>query len=149
MSFDTGLMNMANYLGNVILPISAGLLICLGLYSYAHQQGLTRYIQGALACLMISGFVRMAEHLASQGSGAGQYEAALLGLVNWVANVVMPLYAAWALVKFTLAWSGIMERTNIGMNYSRYLVVAIGCLSVSGIVRLLEWFVTQGSGGLH
>ncbi len=38
-TFSTGLVNMANYLGNIILPISAGLVVAIGLYAYSASRG--------------------------------------------------------------------------------------------------------------
>ena len=151
-SFDTALTAMASYLGNVILPICAGLALCIGLYQLAHRaRAGERYLTAAVACLMASGFVRLAEYFSTQNSGQDQFFYALLGLTNWVANVVMPVYAAVNLIRAILSMSngGMFEFTSMGGNTGRHVIVAVGCLAVSGGLRLLEFFVTSGAGGIH
>lgn len=151
-TFDTGLVNMASYIGNVILPVFAGLVLCLGIYQLAHRaRSGERYITAALVCLCASGFVRLVEHFSGAGSGADQYFDALLALTNWVANVIMPVYAGVNLVRAVLSLSngGMFEFTSMGGNVGRHVLVAVACLSVSGGLRLIEWFVTSGQGGIH
>ena len=48
-TFSTGLASMATYLGDTILPISAGLGIAFGLYEYSQRGNGEKYITGALA----------------------------------------------------------------------------------------------------
>jgi hypothetical protein len=150
--FDTGLTNMASYLGNVILPIFAGLVLCLGIYNLAHKaRSGERYLTATMACLLASGFVRLAEHFGVQASGQDQFYNALLSLTNWVGNVIMPVYAGVNLIRAILSCSngGMFEFTSMGGNVGRHLLVAIACLSVSAGIRLLEFFVTSGAGGIH
>lgn len=151
-SFDVALAHLVSYLGNVILPILAGLVLCIGVYQLAHKaRAGERYVTAALACLLASGFCRLAEHFGAAGSGPDQFYTALLSLTNWVANVIMPVYAAINLLRaiLSLPSGGFMEFTSVQGNTGRHLLVAIACLSVSGGLRLLEWFVTSGAGGLH
>lgn len=151
-SFDTGLTAMASYLGNVILPICAGLVLCIGIYQLAHRaRAGERYLSASVVCLLASGFVRLAEYFSTQNSGQDQFFYALLSLTNWVGNVVMPLYAAVNLLRAILAVSngGMFELTSVGGNAARHVIVAVGCLAVSGGLRLLEFFVTSGAGGIH
>jgi hypothetical protein len=35
-----------------------------------------------------------------------------------------------------------------GRGVGRYVVTAIGCLAVSGVTRLLEFWIAQGGGGI-
>jgi hypothetical protein len=148
-TFSNGLMLMANYFGNVILPIIAGLIICLGIYAFSQQKSGTHYIQAALACLLASGFLREAEFFFGTTTDSTMFYTGLLGLVNWVGNVIMPLYAVWCFARAVMAYSGIFDRH--GQTSAKMLMVSgIGCLAVSGILRMLEYFVVQGAakGGL-
>ena len=149
-NLDDGLVQMANYLGNVILPIAAGLVLCIGVFQLAHKaRSGEHFLTAAMVCLMASGFVRLAEYFSTQGSGQDQFYAAFLSLTNWVANVVLPLYAGLNLVRGILSVTGSFEFTSMGGNTARHFLVAVSCLSISGGLRLLEWFVTTGAGGLH
>jgi hypothetical protein len=149
-NFDDGLVQMASYLGNVILPVCAGIVLCIGVYHLAHQaRSGERYLTAAMLCLLASGFMRLAEHFATQGSGQDQFYTALLSLTNWLANVVMPVYAGVNLVRGILSHTGSFELTSMGGNTARHFIVAVACLSISGGLRLLEWFVSTGAGGLH
>lgn len=151
-TFDTGLTSMASYLGNVILPVVAGLCLCVGVYQLAHKsKGGEHYVTCALACLMAAGFVRLAEHFAGTSyQDPDQYYNALISLTNWLANVVLPIYAAVNLLRGILSMSngGMFELTSVGGNVGRHFMVAIACISLSGGLRLLEWFVSQGAGGI-
>ncbi len=149
-TFDSALMNMASYIGNYILPISAGLVLCIGLYRYAHSPRIgERYVTAGLACLLVSALVRLAEHFSTQNSGQDQFFYALLSLTNWTANVIIPLYAAVALFRAILAYAGFPQSVNHGGNVGRNILVCFGCLGVSMTLRLLEFFITSGAGGLH
>ena len=141
---------MASYLGNVILPVSAGLVLCIGVFQLAHKaRSGEHYLTAAMVCLMASGFVRLAEYFSMQGSGQDQFFTAFLSLTNWVANVVLPVYAGLNLVRGILSITGSFELTSMGGNTARHFLVAVCCLSISGGLRVLEWFVTTGAGGLH
>jgi hypothetical protein len=149
--FDVALTSMASYLGNVILPTCAGLTLCIGIYNLAHKaRSGERYLTAAMVCLMVSGFVRLAEHFSVQQGGADQFYMALLSLTNWVGNVIMPLYAAINIVRAGLSIShGSFELTTVGGNTARHVIVAIACVGVSMGLRLIEWFVTTGARGIH
>ncbi len=144
--FSNGLLQMANYLGNIILPIMAGLVLCYGVYAYSQKKDGGHYITGALACLLISGFLRTAESFFGNNgqTGSGTYAAGLLYLVNWVSNVIMPLYAVYCFSRGVLSYGGILDRTTIGEGWLRYVISGFACLGISGIVRMLEYFVVQG-----
>ena len=64
-------------------------------------------------------------------------------------NVILPLYSVFCFTRGALALGGFMERFNIGDDWTRYFLSGGGCLAVSGIVRLTEYFVVQSAGGLH
>jgi TRAP-type C4-dicarboxylate transport system permease small subunit len=142
---------MASYFGNIILPTCAGLALCMGIYQLAHKaKSGERSMTAAVACLSASGFVRLVESFSTQQTGQDQFWYALLGLTNWVANVIMPLYCAINLIRAVLSVSKQgFELTTVGGNTQRHVIVAVACLGVSMALRLCEWFVTTGQGGIH
>lgn len=75
------------------------------------------------------------------GQTGAQPEGAFLNLVNWVGNVIAPVAAGLSLVGGLAAYIG-------GRGAARYVLVALGCLGVSGITRLLEYWITNGGGGV-
>jgi hypothetical protein len=80
-------------------------------------------------------------NVAVQGQTGAQPEGAFLNLVNWVGNVIAPVGAGLALV------GGLVSYVT-GRGVGRYVVTALGCLAVSGVTRLLEFWITQGGGGI-
>ena len=72
---------------------------------------------------------------------AAQPEGAFLTLVNWIGNVIAPVGAA-------LAIAGGLVSYIAGRGVMRYVVTALGCLAVSGVTRLLEFWIQQGGGGV-
>ncbi len=147
-SFDHGLLNMTNWVGNGVMPLLAGLMIALGIYKFSRGGDFERYIWGAMGALSVSGLLRLAEVFARQGSGSGQTFAALLALTDWVCNVILPVYAGIEVVRAVLGVSGVGIRLNIGDDWLRHAVAAFAALSCSGLLRLLEHFVATGTGGV-
>lgn len=141
-SFDAGILNLTNWVGNQILVVLAGLFLAAGIYQYSKGHEADRYFYGGLASLLCSGFVRLAEAMAAQASGANQYWTAILMLTNYVGNVMLPIYAGIEVVKLVLGFGGVFERLNIGDDWLRHLFAAMMSLMVSGILRVFEHFVT-------
>ena len=81
------------------------------------------------------------EGVAVQGQTGAQPEGAFLNFVNWVGNVIAPVGAGVAVV------SGIIHYAS-GRGYMRWLGTAVGLLAVSGMTRLLEFWIAQGAGGV-
>ena len=79
--------------------------------------------------------------IAVQGETAAQPEGFFLNLVNWIANVIAPVGAGAAVVGAIVAWL-------TGRGFGRWIFAAAALLGVSGIVRLLEFWVTSGTGGV-
>ncbi|MDI3255161.1 hypothetical protein [Pseudacidobacterium ailaaui] len=148
-SFSLGLASMSSYIGNVLLPIVAGLIICMGVFAYSKRMNGERYIYAALACLLVSGFIRAAEQFVGSPDGSGSYEQGLLNLTNWLSNVIMPFYAVFCFARGVLSYSGVLDRTTVGEGWLRYVISGFACLTVSGILRLLENLVASGAGGIH
>lgn len=80
-------------------------------------------------------------NVAVQGQTGAQPEGAFLNLVNWIGNVIAPVGAALAIAGGLVAYIA-------GRGAMRYVVTALGCLAVSGVTRLLEFWITQGGGGV-
>jgi hypothetical protein len=79
---------------------------------------------------------------AVQGQTAAQPEGTVLNLVNWVGNVIAPVGAALAVVMAVLAYSQ-------GRGVMRWSVTAAGLLVVSGLTRLIEFWIQNGTGGVQ
>lgn len=80
-------------------------------------------------------------NVAVQGQTGAQPEGAFLNLVNWIGNVIAPVGAALAIA------AGLVSYIS-GRGVMRYVVTALGCLAVSGVTRLLEFWIAQGGGGV-
>jgi hypothetical protein len=79
---------------------------------------------------------------AVQGQTAAQPEGAFLNLVNWVGNVIAPVGAALCVVM------AIINYTH-GRGVARWAIAGIGLLMVSGLTRLLEFWIQQGQAGVQ
>lgn len=80
-------------------------------------------------------------NVAVQGQTGAQPEGAFLNLVNWIGNVIAPVGAGIAIA------AGLVSYIS-GRGVMRYVVTALGCLAVSGVTRLLEFWIAQGGGGV-
>jgi hypothetical protein len=78
---------------------------------------------------------------AVQGQTAAQPEGTVLNLVNWVGNVIAPVGAALAVVMAVVAYSQ-------GRGAMRWAVTAAGLLVVSGLTRLIEFWIQNGTAGV-
>src|SRR6266496_4816493 len=61
MSFDNGILHLANWAGNVIMPTIAALFIIAAILQFSKGQEFSHSMYGALACLMVSGLTRAFE----------------------------------------------------------------------------------------
>src|SRR5438270_6908893 len=83
-----------------------------------------------------------ATNKAVQGQTAAQPEGAFLNLVNWVGNVIAPVGAALCVVM------AIISYTN-GRGVARWAVAGGGLLMISGLTRLIEFWIQQGQAGVQ
>lgn len=103
----------------------------------------------ALLCLFVCQGWLLAQTLgaapqfnrAVQGQTGAQPEGAFMNIINWVGNVIAPVGAAGAVV------GGIVQYA-MGRAALRWFATAGGLLAVSGIVRMIEFFITNGAGGV-
>jgi len=84
-----------------------------------------------------------ATNVAVQGQTGAQPEGAFLNFVNWVGNVIAPVGAGAAVL------GAIISYASGRSGHWRYVGVAGGLLAVSGLTRLLEFWITNGTGGVH
>lgn len=79
---------------------------------------------------------------AVHGQTAAQPEGAFLNLVNWVGNVIAPVGAALCVVM------AIISYTN-GRGVARWAIAGGGLLMISGLTRLIEFWIQQGQAGIQ
>ena len=102
-------------------------------------------------CLMVSGLLRMFEKFTGQvgWNNPDLYWNSLLNLVDWFANVILPVYAGMHVAVGALKFGGLFEhQVHHQFNHTRHFLGAILCLMVSGLLRLGEFFVTKGTAGV-
>ena len=68
MNFLTGITNLTNWMGNVIMPTLAALFFALGVLRFAHGQAHTYTPWAGFMCLMVSGILRGIETFATQAA---------------------------------------------------------------------------------
>ena len=102
------------------------------------------------ACLQLFPLMSYAQNLgqqpatgqAVQGETAAQPEGTVLNLVNWVGNVIAPVGGALAVVMAIVAYSQ-------GRGVMRWSITAVGLLVVSGLTRLIEFWIANGTAGVQ
>ena len=149
MTFYHGILNLTGWAGNVILPTLAALFIAIGIIQFSRGTAYSHAVYGGFMCLMASGLLRAFETFASQRSwnDADLFSVALVSLVDWLCNVLLPLYAGLQVVAGGMQLAGVTNRFQ-PISWMRHFAAAGLCLLVSGLLRLGEYFVTQGTGGV-
>ncbi|HZQ21189.1 MAG TPA: hypothetical protein VFA89_00020 [Terriglobales bacterium] len=82
-----------------------------------------------------------ASNVAVQGQTGAQPEGAFLNFINWVGNVIAPVGAGGAVLGAVVSWL-------TGRGFGRWLFAAAALLAVSGVTRLIEFWITNGTGGV-
>ena len=82
-----------------------------------------------------------ASNVAVQGQTGAQPEGAFLNFINWVGNVIAPVGAGGAVLGAVVSWL-------TGRGFGRWLFGAAALLAISGVTRLIEFWVTNGTGGV-
>ncbi len=75
------------------------------------------------------------------GQTAAQPEGAFKNFVNWIGNVVAPIAAGGAIFGAVVAFMS-------GRTFGRWLLAAAMLLAISGLTRLIEFWILQGVGGV-
>jgi hypothetical protein len=78
---------------------------------------------------------------AVQGQTGAQPEGAFFNFINWIGNVVAPVGAGGAVFGAIVAYLS-------GRQVGRWLLASAALLAVSGLTRLLEFWILQGTGGV-
>lgn len=78
---------------------------------------------------------------AVQGQTGAQPEGAFFNFINWIGNVIAPVGAGGAVFGAIVAYLS-------GRGFARWIFAALGLLAVSGITRLLEFWILQGGAGV-
>ncbi|MHB8656192.1 MAG: hypothetical protein ACYDA9_20235 [Terriglobia bacterium] len=149
MSFYNGILNLTGWTGNVILPTLAGLFLAIAILQFSRGAAYSQAMYGGFLCLMSSGLLRAFETFASQRTwnDPDLFWVALISLVDWICNVLLPLYAALQVAAGGMQLAGVTNRFQ-PISWMRHFAAAGLCLMVSGLLRLGEFFVTQGTGGV-
>ena len=100
-------------------------------------------------CAMLAGEHAWAQNLgaapqtnvAVQGQTGAQPEGAFLNFINWIGNVIAPIGAGGAVIGAIVAWL-------TGRGFGRWVLAAGALLAVSGVTRLIEFWITNGTGGV-
>jgi len=134
----------------VILPTFAGLFFAIAILRFARSESYVAPMYGGFLCLMASGLLRSMETFASQKAwnDPDVYWMSLVSLVDWICNVLMPVYAGLQVAAGALRM-GIVTRIHPTEGWLRHFVVAGLCLLLSGLVRLAEFFVARGTAGIQ
>lgn len=80
-------------------------------------------------------------NVAVQGQTGAQPEGAFLNFINWVGNVIAPVGAGGAVLGAVVSWL-------TGRGFGRWLFAAAAMLAISGVTRLIEFWITNGTGGV-
>lgn len=148
--FEAGLLNLTNWAGNVIMPTLAGLFFAGAIYHFSKGHPYSHLSWAGFASLMCSGLLRTLESFAQQAgpNDPDRYWISILMLVNWTGNVLLPLYGVMQVVMMVLHSVGVLERMNIGDPWVRNLTAAMMCFGLSGLLRLAEFWIQNGTAGV-
>ena len=80
-------------------------------------------------------------NVAVQGETGAQPEGAFLNFINWVGNVIAPVGAGGAVLGAVVSWL-------TGRGFGRWLFAAAALLAISGVTRLIEFWITNGTSGI-
>jgi hypothetical protein len=148
--FLTGLTNFTNWSGNVIMPTLAGIFFVIAVLRAARSAPFQYAMYAGLMSLTVSGILRGIETFSRvrAWNDPDQVWVTLLGLVNWSANVFLPVYGVLQVVMALLHYGGAGFRIYPGAPWARHVMIAMASFSVSGLLRMAEFFVQQGTGGI-
>lgn len=114
----------------------------------AEARGRILFALIALALIVIGQFVfaqnlgsAPAANVAVQGQTGAQPEGAFLNFINWICNVIAPVGAGGAVLGAVVAWL-------TGRGFGRWLFAAAALLAISGVTRLIEFWITNGTSGV-
>jgi hypothetical protein len=149
-SLSNGLLHLTSWLGNVIMPTLAGLFAAAAVFHFSKGRNYQHFAYAAMASLMCSGLLREMETFANQAAwdNPDRYWMSILTLVNWVGNVLLPLYGVLQVVLAVTHYAGLLERMTVGEAWVRNLVTAMCSFGLSGLLRLGEFWIQRGTAGV-
>ena len=141
------ILAMVNWLGLIVMPVMAALFLAVGVYKYSKGESMERSVIGVMVAISISGITRLAEYFVATSAGnsvvTDTYSNTLLNLTNWVANVILPVYAAIEVVRAGISFEDLTSmRTDL--RPVKHFATAVMCCAVSAIMRLIEYWVANG-----
>ena len=106
MSLDGAITNLASWAGNTMMPTMAGMFFAGAVYRYSKGGQFEQLLYGGFASLMCSGMLRALEGFVQHAgaTSADGFWMATMSLVNWVANVILPVFALTQLGCYGLAY---------------------------------------------
>jgi hypothetical protein len=115
--FLTGMTNLTNWIGNVIMPTLAGLFLVFAILRAARNAPFQYAMYAGFLSLMVSGLLRAIETMSRQRAwnDPDQVWVTLLGLVNWSANVFLPVYGVLQVVMALLHYGGATHSDRDGL----------------------------------
>lgn len=148
MTLDQAITNLASWAGNTMMPTMAGMFFSGAVYRYSKGGQFENLFYGGFGALMCSGILRALEGFVQNAgaTNADAYWSAVLNLVNWIANVILPVFALTQLGAMALHMGGVLTEIYPGSTWIKKFIAAMGALMISGIVRLAESMVTQAHG---
>lgn len=148
MSLNGAITNLASWAGNTMMPTMAGMFFAAAVYRYSKSHPFEHLLYGGFASLMCSGMLRTLEGFVQNAgpTGADAFWMATMSLVNWTANVILPVFALTQLAAMAMHMGGVLDQIYPGSMWIRKFVAAIGALTVSGMMRLAESLVTHAHG---
>ena len=148
MSLDGAVTNLASWAGNVMMPTMAGAFFAGAVYRYSKGGQFEQLLYGGFASLMCSGMLRALEGFVQNAgpTSADGYWTAVMNLVNWIANVILPVFALRQLAAMGMHMGGVVSEIYPGSTWIRKFIAAMGALMVSGMVRFAESMVTHAHG---
>ena len=148
MSLDGGITHLASWGGNTIMPTLSGLFFAGAGYRYSKGGAFEQFLYGGFASLMCSGILRAIEGFVSQAdpTNADAYWLALVALVSYVGNVILPIFAMTQFGAMALHMGGVMTEIYPGSVWIRKAIAGFGALMISGLLRFAEHMVTNAHG---
>lgn len=151
MTFEHGLLHLANWLGNTILPTLGCLFLAIAVVQYArgYHHLYSTWSYAGLLCLLVSSATRLFESwTAGTYNDPDLYWHGILHMVDWICNVILPVYAVMHVAVGAVKLSTTNALARDIMTPGRHFIGAILCLVASGLARLAEFFVTHGMSGV-
>src|SRR5260370_9063162 len=98
----TALQKLTKWIGYLVLPTLAGLCVIVAIYNYSERKEAGRYVVAALLCLMGPACALLINFFVTSpapSAGADVVSGGLMNAINWLGNVIMPLFAVIIVVR--------------------------------------------------